>query len=171
MTKAAIARVLSVSPSTITGWLAKAGDHAAAFHKQNARLPEAVEVQLDELSCKGAGEARNAWAYSGVEVWSRFWATLKVGRRTLGNTYIFARQLRTALIGESKDFLVTSKSRYTRTRKRCCSRPTRRTSLTVTGATKRHASVAVMAVRGSRAKSKQLRRGTSTWGMPKGCRS
>ncbi len=108
MTKAAIARVLRVSPSTITRWLAKAGDHAAEFHKKNARLPEAIEVQLDELSCKGTGEAKNAWAYSGVEVWSRFWATLKVGRRTLGNTYIFARQLRAVLIGESKDFLVTS---------------------------------------------------------------
>ena len=110
MTKAAIARVLKVSPSTVTRWLAKAGKHAEEFHQENVRLPEAVEVQLDELRCKGTGEAKNAWAYSGVEVWSRFWATLTVGNRTLRNTLLFARQLRIALIGESKDFLVTSDS-------------------------------------------------------------
>lgn len=51
MTKAAIARVLHVSPSTITRWLAKAGQQAADFHGANAHLAEAIEVQLDELRC------------------------------------------------------------------------------------------------------------------------
>jgi IS1 family transposase len=99
-----------VSPSTITRWLQKAGQRAAEFHAAHATLKEAVEVQLDELRCQGTGAAKNAWAFSGVEVRSRFWATLTVGNRTLRNTLLFARQLRTALIGQSDSLLVTSDS-------------------------------------------------------------
>ena len=97
MTKAAIARVLHVAPSAVSRWLAKAGAHARAFHRKHAQMPDPIEFQLDELSCKGTGPARNAWAFSGVEVWSRLWVSLKVGNRTLRNTLHFVRQLKGVL--------------------------------------------------------------------------
>ena len=79
MTKAAIARVLHVAPGTVSRWLAKASTQARAFHSKHVQMPDPVEFQLDELAYKGAGPARNAWAFSGMEVWSRLWVSLKVG--------------------------------------------------------------------------------------------
>ncbi|MEM7517700.1 MAG: helix-turn-helix domain-containing protein [Planctomycetota bacterium] len=93
MTKAAIARTLGVSPSTVSRWLARAGRHAAAFQRAHLEIADPVEYQLDELSCNGVGAARNAWAYSGIEVWSRMWVSLLVGNRTLRSTYLIVRQV------------------------------------------------------------------------------
>ena len=99
MSKAAIARVLRVSPSTISRWLQRGGAHVQRFHDRHAHLPQAVEVQMDELSTGGVGEAKSAWAYSAIEVWSRFWAALHVGNRTLINTFQFTRKVRDAVDG------------------------------------------------------------------------
>ncbi|MEL6716139.1 MAG: helix-turn-helix domain-containing protein, partial [Planctomycetota bacterium] len=63
MTKAAIARVMRVSPSTVTRWISKAAAHARHFHDRHTRIEDPVEVQLDELSCRGSGRAKGAWVF------------------------------------------------------------------------------------------------------------
>lgn len=108
VTKAGVARFLQVSPSTVARWLERAAKHARAFHESHAKLDYPVEFQLDELRCNGVGEARNAWAYSGIEVWSRFWVALQVGNRTLRSTFLFVRQLRSVLAPRILPPIVTS---------------------------------------------------------------
>jgi hypothetical protein len=46
--------------------------------------------------------------FSAVEVWSRIWAALRVGPRTLRNTLLFVRKLRSALGAFAPPVLVTS---------------------------------------------------------------
>ena len=111
MTKAAIARVVGLSPSTVTRWLSRAAEHARKFHDAHASLEEAPEVQLDELTCQGTGAARQAWAYSAVEVSSRLWLVLLVGRRTLRNTILFVRDLR-EVIQEAGGWTVVTSDRF-----------------------------------------------------------
>jgi transposase-like protein len=108
MTASAIARVLRISVSTVTRWLEKAGRHAQAFSDEHDEVREPVELQLDELKSYGIAEAEDAWCYSGVEVWSRFWAALHVGKRTLRSTLLFVRQAREACGSLSWPILVTS---------------------------------------------------------------
>jgi len=99
MTKAAIARVVKVSPGTVARWIAKAAAHARALHDCRTRTDEASEVQLDELSCRGSGKAERAWVFSGIEVSSRLWLGLRVGTRTERNTRIHVREVSDRLTG------------------------------------------------------------------------
>ena len=94
MTKAAIARVVRVSPGTVARWIERAAQHARSFHDARTQIEEAVEVQLDELSCGGVGDAKGAWAFSGIEVSSRLWAGLLVAKRTLRATKQFVREVK-----------------------------------------------------------------------------
>ena len=110
MTKAAIARVLSVSPSTVARWLERAAAHARRYHDAHTRLEEAVEVQLDELSCRGVGRAERVWAFSGLEVSSRLWVGLIVGTRTQRTTRIFVREVSDTLGAASAWTLYTTDS-------------------------------------------------------------
>ena len=108
MTASAIARVLRTSVSTVTRWLEKAGRHAQAFSDEHDEVREPVELQLDELKSYAIGEAEDVWCFSGVEVWSRFWAVLHVGKRTLRSTLLFVRQAREACGSLSWPILVTT---------------------------------------------------------------
>ncbi len=94
MTKAAIARVVRVSPGTVARWIERAAAHARSFHDARTQIEEAVEVQLDELSCGGVGDAKAAWAFSGIEVSTRLWAGLLVAKRTLRATKQFVREVK-----------------------------------------------------------------------------
>jgi len=108
MTKAATARVLGVSPSTVSRWVERAGRHAEQFQTEHSKVEAPVEFQIDELHCKGVGSARNAWAYSGIEVWSRMWVSLYVGNRTLRSTMHFVRQLASVFGHDWVPVVVTS---------------------------------------------------------------
>jgi hypothetical protein len=108
MTASAIARVLRASVSTVTRWLEKAGRQAQAFSEEHGKVAEPVELQLDELKSYGIGEAQDAWCFSGVEVWSRFWAALHVGKRTWRSTLVFVRLARHACGSLSRPILVTT---------------------------------------------------------------
>jgi len=108
MTASAIARVLRASVSTVTRWLEKAGRQAQAFSEEHGKVAEPVELQLDELKSYGIGEAQDVWCFSGVEVWSRFWAALHVGKRTRRSTLVFVRLARHACGSLSRPILVTT---------------------------------------------------------------
>lgn len=104
----AIARVLGVATSTVIRWLEKAGRHAREFSDANTLIESPVELQLDEVDAHGVRRASGAWCFHALEVWSRFWAGLRVGRRTLRNTLLFVRQVR-MVCGSLRDpVLVTS---------------------------------------------------------------
>lgn len=108
MTKAAIARVVRVSAGTVSRWIERAAAHARKFHDATTRVEEAVEVQLDELSCGGSGAAKAAWAFSAIEVSSRLWTGLLVSKRTLRATKQLVREVKDTMGEVSEWTLFTS---------------------------------------------------------------
>ena len=106
-----IARVLNVSVSTVTRWLDKAGAHAQAFSDAHTRIDRAKEMQLDELNTHSLQRAVNAWSFNGIEVWSRLWASQRVGWRTLRTTLLFVRQI-AAVCGTLIDPLLFSTDEF-----------------------------------------------------------
>jgi transposase-like protein/IS1 family transposase len=97
LSQSAIARVMGRAPSTIARWVAQGAAHARTFNAARTRPTEVGEVQMDELRVKGAARAREAWAYSAIEVFTRLWVGLRVNRRTLRSTREFVRQVSNAL--------------------------------------------------------------------------
>jgi transposase-like protein len=113
LSQSAIARVLGRAPSTIARWIAQGASHARSFNSARTRPLEAGEVQMDELRVNGVAQARNAWAYSAIEVFTRLWVGLKVNRRTLRSTRDFVRQAANALQdAEGTPIYTTDKMKY-----------------------------------------------------------
>ncbi len=92
--RAAIARALDLSPSTVGRWLARAAPHASAFNDAKVQGVDAVELQSDELKVHARNKYYPLWAYTAVEVWSRLWVNTRVGRRTRRNTLLHFREVR-----------------------------------------------------------------------------
>ena len=68
---------------------------------------------MDELRVKGVARARDAWAFSAIEVFTRLWVGLRVNRRTLRNTREFLRQVSSALENaQETPILTTDKMKY-----------------------------------------------------------
>ncbi|WP_419192187.1 helix-turn-helix domain-containing protein [Engelhardtia mirabilis] len=106
--RAATARALGLSPSTVRRWLARAAVHAQAFNDAKLREVSAVELQSDELKVRTEGRQAPLWTYTAVEVWSRLWLTSLVGRRTLRNTLLHFREARWRCRVEAGRTLVTT---------------------------------------------------------------
>jgi len=113
MSKAAIARTLGRAPSTVGRWLLRTGDHARAFQDVHTQMDEMGEIQIDELACRGAQDARLAWAYSAMEVFTRLWLGVQVSRRTLRNTRLFMREVANTMErNEGWVLITTDKMKY-----------------------------------------------------------
>jgi len=108
MSKAAIARALGRAPSTVGRWLVRAGNDARAFQDVHTQPDEMGEIQIDELACRGAEDARLAWAYSAMEVFTRVWLGVQVSRRTLRNTRLFIREVANTMARNEGWVLVTT---------------------------------------------------------------
>jgi transposase-like protein len=93
----AVARAVGTSPSTVSRWLERAGAQLEKFTHRKVRRVEPYEVQVDELRGYSANKHRPLWAYASIEVWSRLWLTLRVGRRTLRDTILHLRDVRDRL--------------------------------------------------------------------------
>jgi transposase-like protein/IS1 family transposase len=108
LSKAAIARVLGSSPSTISRWIERAATHARIFHVVKTVPEEVGEIQMDELAARGSDEVRSAWVYSAIEVFTRLWVAMRVSRRTLRNTRAFVREVMDTLARSESCAIVTS---------------------------------------------------------------
>jgi len=68
----------------------RASNHARAFQEVHTQ-PDMGEIQIDELGCRCAEDARLAWAYSAMEVFTRVWLGVQVSRRTEQHACLHAR--------------------------------------------------------------------------------
>ncbi len=93
-TRVGISRALGLSPGTVSRWIEKASAHAQAFNEVNVDKVEPVEFQSDELKVLVSKKSRPLWAYTSIEVWSRLWTTTLVGKRTLRNTLLHFRDMK-----------------------------------------------------------------------------
>ena len=78
---AAIARLKGLSWNTVARWLEKAGARAAHFNDERLRHFELIELQADELRTFALGKKTPTWVYTTMEVSSRLWPVMRVGRR------------------------------------------------------------------------------------------
>jgi IS1 family transposase len=78
---AAIARLEGISWNTAARWLERAASVAAAFQDAMTWELDLLEVQADEIRTFAPGKRRPLWIYTTMEVSSRLWPVLRVGRR------------------------------------------------------------------------------------------
>ena len=87
MSRAAIARVESVSWNAADRWVSRAAVYAGHFNDRNTRGFELTELQADELKTFAQSKRHPTWVFTSMEVCSRLWISTVVGRRSYRNTH------------------------------------------------------------------------------------
>jgi transposase-like protein len=91
LNKSAIARVQRIAWNTVDRWLEKAGDCGRRFNDQKTTGFRVTELQADEIRTIIKGKQQPIWVFAAIEVWSRFWSSTVVGRRSYQNTLALFR--------------------------------------------------------------------------------
>ena len=83
--KSAIARIKRISWNTAARWLALASAFARRFNNGMLRQVDLHELQADEIRSFLLHKQMEVWIHTAIEVWSRLWLSVVVGRRTARN--------------------------------------------------------------------------------------
>jgi IS1 family transposase len=83
--KSAIARITRIAWNTAARWLALAAAFARRFTDRMLRRVELCELQADEIRSFLLHKRMEIWIHTVIEVWSRLWLSVVVGRRTARN--------------------------------------------------------------------------------------
>jgi IS1 family transposase len=73
-------------PSSVKGWLERAGESCRRFNDKNLAGYELSELQADEIRTFVGGKQEVAWIFEGIEVGTRLWPSTVLGRRSYQNT-------------------------------------------------------------------------------------
>ncbi len=84
MTISAIARIAGRAWNTVDRWLRRACVAAGRFLDRHLRGFGLVEVQADEIRAFVGSKERPTWVFARMEVWSRLWTGVQVGRAVTG---------------------------------------------------------------------------------------
>jgi transposase-like protein/IS1 family transposase len=93
LNKSAIARVKGIGWNTVARWLEKAADSCRRFNDRNTKGFTAAELQADEIRTLVGRKEQPIWIFAVIEVWSRFWPSTIVGRRSYRNTLALFRDI------------------------------------------------------------------------------
>jgi IS1 family transposase len=85
MSKSAIARVMHLSWNTIARWLQRAAEAAERFSDRVLRGYMLAELQADDIRTFIDSKKRVGWVLAAIDVWSRLWVSLVLGRRSYRN--------------------------------------------------------------------------------------
>jgi transposase-like protein len=77
----ATARVTGHSRNTIARWLERASTAATRFNDRMVRDFDLIELQADELCTFIGNKSQTVWLFATIEVSSRLWAGIVLGRR------------------------------------------------------------------------------------------
>lgn len=86
MNKSSIARVKQIAWNTVARWLGKAAEYCRRFNDRNITGFAVAELQADEIRTIVGGKEQPIWIFAAIEVWSRLWPSIVVGRRSYRNT-------------------------------------------------------------------------------------
>jgi transposase-like protein len=78
----ATARIKRFSWGTVSRWLELAARHAERFNHQKLRGFVIHELQADEIRTFAGDKEQGIWVLTNLEVWSRLWISVVVGRRS-----------------------------------------------------------------------------------------
>ena len=85
LSKSAIARVMRLSWNTVARWLQRAAEAAERFSARLLSGYALIELQADEIRTFIDRKRRVRWVLTVIEVWSRLWVSLVLGRRSYRN--------------------------------------------------------------------------------------
>jgi IS1 family transposase len=85
-TSSAIARVKRVAWNTVHRWLEKAASCCRRFSHRKLKGLSIAELQVDEIRTMVGGKEQPVWVFVVIDVWSRFWPSTVVGKRSYRNT-------------------------------------------------------------------------------------
>jgi len=81
LSMADISEVMGHSPSTITRWLERDGQHSEKLHEQLFKGLFVVHIQVDELVTRVRRWTKRAWVWTAQDVQSKAWLAWQVGGR------------------------------------------------------------------------------------------
>ena len=105
--KSAISRVKRISWNTVHRWLKKAATCCRRFNDRKTSGLEIPELQADELRTFIGGKERLAWIFTAIDVWSRFWPSTIIGRRSYRNTLVLFRDISPRMKSNCMPLVVT----------------------------------------------------------------
>jgi transposase-like protein len=86
LNKSAIARVKRVAWNTVHRWLEKAAGCCRRFNDRNVKGLSIPELQADEIRTIIGGREQAIWVFVVIDVWSRFWPSTVVRKRSSRHT-------------------------------------------------------------------------------------
>ena len=86
LNKSAIARVNRISWNTVHRWLERAGAWCRRFNDRKIKRLSGVEYQADEIRTIVGNKEHQIWVFAVIDVWSRFWPSTVVGKRSYRST-------------------------------------------------------------------------------------
>ena len=81
----AVARIKRMAWGTVARWLELAARHAERFNHRRLRDYSIHELQADEIRTFFGNKKQIVWVLTTLEVWSRLWVFVMVGRRNFRN--------------------------------------------------------------------------------------
>jgi transposase-like protein/IS1 family transposase len=107
MNKSAIARVKGIAWNTVHRWLERAAAWCRRFNDRTIKGLAVVELQADEIKTIVGSKEQPIWIFAVIEVWSRLWPSIVVGKRTYQNTLGLFRNVSTRMNLEQIPLVVT----------------------------------------------------------------
>ena len=93
LNKSAIARVKQIAWNTVDRWIERAANSCHRFNSRRITGLAVEELQADEIRTIVAGKHQPIWIFVSIDVWSRFWPSTVVGRRSYRNTLTLFRDV------------------------------------------------------------------------------
>ncbi len=81
VSKSAIARVKRLAWNTVDRWLERAATCCRRFNDETIKDLRVPELQADEIRTIVGGKDDAVWIFATLDVWSRLWPSIVVGRR------------------------------------------------------------------------------------------
>jgi IS1 family transposase len=93
LNKSAMARAKRITWNTEHRWLERAAGWCRRFSDRKIRRLATAELQADEIRTIVGGRGQPVWIFAVIDVWSRFWPSTVVGKRSYRNTLVLFRDL------------------------------------------------------------------------------
>jgi transposase-like protein/IS1 family transposase len=86
LNKSAITRVKRISWNTVHRWLEKASACCRRFNSRKIKNLSGTELQADEIRTIVGSKQQSIWVFVVIDVWSRLWPSIIVGKRSYRDT-------------------------------------------------------------------------------------
>lgn len=97
MSVADISEVMGHSPTTITRWVERDGQHSERLHEQRFKGLTIVHIQVDELVSRVRRWAKRAWVWTAQDAQSKAWLAWHVGGRAQADAHRLVHRVKAVL--------------------------------------------------------------------------